>query len=74
MPGALDILVSSLAVALGLFITASPARAAKVWSADRIAKLTPARRVWFLRCYRVFGVMISLAGVLFVLDSMGQVR
>jgi hypothetical protein len=65
----MNILVSTIALALGLFITSAPAQAARVWSAGRMEKLAPARRVWFLRAYRTLGVMMLVTGVLFALDS-----
>jgi len=68
MPTPADLVVSALALVLGLFIAASPSQAAKLWSGDRLGKLTPQGRVWFLRCYRLLGVMIGLAGMLFALE------
>jgi hypothetical protein len=66
----MTIVVSTAALALGLFIATSPAQAARLWSSQRLEKLAPGRRVWFLRAYRALGVMLSLAGVLFALDSL----
>jgi hypothetical protein len=66
----MNIVVSTAALALGLFIATAPAHAAQLWGSQRLHKLTPARKVWFLRAYRALGVMLSLAGVLFALDSL----
>ncbi len=66
----MNILVSTAALALGIFIASAPAQAARLWSAGRLETLAPNRRVWFLRAYRALGVMLSLAGVLFALDSL----
>ncbi len=65
----MNILVSTIALALGLFIISAPMQAARLWSGNRFEKLTPDRRVWFLRVYRALGVMLSVAGLLFALDS-----
>lgn len=65
----MNILVSTITLALGMFIASAPAQAARLWSAERLDKLAPERRAWFLRLYRALGVMLSLAGVLFALDS-----
>lgn len=65
----MNVFVSTAALALGIFIASAPAQAARLWSAGRLEKLAPGRRVWFLRAYRALGVMLSLAGVLFALDS-----
>jgi threonine/homoserine/homoserine lactone efflux protein len=65
----MNILVSTIALGLGLFIITAPLQAARLWSGKRFEKLTPHRRVWFLRVYRALGVMLSVAGVLFALDS-----
>ena len=63
-------LVSTAALAMGLFIATSPAQAARLWGSERLDKLAPEGKVWFLRAYRALGVMLSLAGVLFALDSL----
>ncbi len=65
----MNIVVSTAALALGLFVATAPARAAKIWSSERLKKLTPGGQVWFLRCYRVLGVMLSVAGLLFAFDT-----
>ena len=65
----MNMVVSTAAVALGLFLFSAPLQAARIWSGKRLERLTPAHREWFLRGYRALGVMLSLAGVLFALDS-----
>jgi hypothetical protein len=62
--------VSTAALALGLFILTRPAQAASLWSSDRYTNLSPEKKTWFLRAYRALGVLLSLAGVLFALDSL----
>jgi hypothetical protein len=68
-PAAADLLVSTVAMALGTFIAASPHRAAEIWGSQRLANLAPERRASFVRWYRVFGMLLCLAGLLFVIDS-----
>ena len=63
--------MATITLALGLFVAAAPERAAQFWGSERLGKLTPRGRVWYLRTYRVFGVVLGLAGILFALDSMG---
>ncbi len=65
----MNVLVSTAALALGLFIATRPVQAAKLWSSDRYTNLSPERKAWFLRAYRALGIMLSVAGVLFALDS-----
>ena len=66
---AANILVSTVAVALGSVIVASPHRAARIWGAQRLANLAAERRVSFVRWYRIFGIVLFLAGVLLAVDS-----
>lgn len=65
----MNIVVSTAALALGLFVATAPAHAAKIWSSERLRKLTPGGKIWFLRCYRFLGVMLSVAGLLFAFDT-----
>lgn len=65
----MNIIVSTFALALGLFVSTSPGRAAQLWSSERLKKLTPGGKTWFLRCYRILGVMLSVAGLLFAFDT-----
>ena len=69
VPTAVNLLVSTVTMALGIFITASPHRAAKIWGSQRLANLAPERRALFIRWYRAFGILLCLAGVLVALDS-----
>ena len=63
--------VSAITIILGAFITAHPARAVKIWGSETLARLTPARGIVFVRWFRVLGVLICLAGILFAIDSIG---
>ena len=62
-------LVSTVAMALGAFVAASPLRAAKIWGSQRLANLAPERRASFVRWYRAFGIFLFLAGVLVAVDG-----
>ena len=64
-----NLLVSIVAMALGTFVAASPHRAARTWGSQRLANLAPERRASFVRLYRIFGLLLLLAGVLLALDS-----
>jgi hypothetical protein len=66
---AMNLLLSTVAVALGLFVAASPARAAEIWGRSHLDKLAPQRRVLYLHCFRAFGIVLCLGGVLFAVDS-----
>jgi hypothetical protein len=64
-----NLLVSAVAIALGVFIVVAPDRAAAIWGAERLAKLAPPRRFLFLGWYRAFGIILCLAAILFALDT-----
>lgn len=66
---ALNLVVSIVAIALGAFAAASPARAAEIWGSKRLEKLPPQQQVAFLRLYRVFGFLLCLAGLLVAIDN-----
>jgi hypothetical protein len=68
-PTAMGLLVSTVTLALGTFIAAAPRRAAMIWGSQRLTNLAPERRASFLWWYRVFGVLLCLAGVLIAVDS-----
>jgi hypothetical protein len=67
--GGMNLVVSAVGIALGIFAVVTPQRAAEIWGSERLAKLAPTRRVLFLLWYRVFGVILCLAAILFALDS-----
>src|SRR5580700_207630 len=69
---AMNLLLAAVAMAFGLIVIASPAKAAEIWAAGRLRGLAPERRVSFLRWYRAFGVVLFLGGVLFAVDSIGS--
>jgi hypothetical protein len=68
-PTVANVLVNTVAMALGTFVAASPRRAAKIWGSQRLAKLAPERRDSFVRLCRAFGILLCLAGLLLGADS-----
>jgi hypothetical protein len=65
----MNYLVSTVTVALGVFVTLSPEKAARIWGRRQLDKLAPAVRAFYLGCYRVLGVMLCMAGMLFAAES-----
>lgn len=63
------VLVSTVTMALGTFVAASPLRAAKIWGSQRLANLAPERRATFVRLYHAFGILLFLVGVLVAVDG-----
>jgi hypothetical protein len=66
---ATNLLVSTVTIALGTLVAASPHRAARIWGSQRLANLAPERRASFVRWYRAFGILLCLAGMLLAADS-----
>jgi len=66
----MNLVLSFMAVTLGIFAAVSPTRAAEIWGRSRLEKLVPGERALYLRCCRVFGIVLCLGGVLFAVDSM----
>ena len=64
-----NVVVSAVAMALGGFAAASPHRAAEIWGWRRLHNLAPQRRAAFISWYRMFGILLFLAGLLWVVDS-----
>ncbi len=76
MRGSIELnwLVSVVAVALGAFAGMSPVRAARIWGSERFDSLDPAERARFICWFRIFGILLLLAGLFFALDSIWQVN
>jgi uncharacterized membrane protein HdeD (DUF308 family) len=66
---AADLVVSGFAMTLGAFAAASPRRAVEIWASERLRNMTPERQASFVRWYRVFGIVLFLTGVFFVLHG-----
>lgn len=67
----MNLLLSTVAIALGAFVALSPARAARIWGSEMLDKLTASQKIWLLRSWRAFGVLLCLGGILFAVDSIG---
>ncbi len=65
----MNLLASTVTLAIGIFVTLSPEKAARIWGWKHFDKLAPAVRKFYLRCYRAFGVMLCTAGALFAMES-----
>lgn len=65
----MNLVLSTLALALGLFAAFAPEQAARLWNPQRLNHLAPEGRRWFVRAYRLLGVVLSITGILFALDS-----
>lgn len=64
---AANLVVSGLAMTFGAFAALSPRRAAEIWASERLRNMTPERQASFVRWFRVFGMVLFLAGASFVL-------
>jgi len=65
----MNVIASTVTLALGVFVTLSPEKAARIWGWKQFDKLAPAVRKLYLRCYRAFGILLWTAGVLFAMES-----
>ncbi len=72
MSGSIEVnwAVSVVTVALGAFVWTSPAQAARIWGPERFDSLTPVQRTRIIRWFRVLGILLWLAGLLFAVDSL----
>jgi len=62
---AADLVASVVTMALGAFTAVSPRRAAEIWASERLRTMTSERQALFIRWYRIFGIILFAAGVLF---------
>jgi hypothetical protein len=62
----MNLLISTIALALGIFAAVSPAQATKLWG-KQIDQLDPRIRILYLRWYRAFGISLGLSGILLAL-------
>ena len=66
---AMNLLIGTAALALGIFVVLSPARATKLWGWKQFERLEPRHRILYLRCYRAFGISLGLSGMLVALSG-----
>lgn len=69
---ALNLIVSTVAIALGTFVAAAPERAAEIWGSTKLQKLAPEERLSFIRWYRTFGLLLLSAGTFLALDLLSS--
>jgi hypothetical protein len=65
----MTLLVSTIALAFGIFAAVSPAQATKLWGWKHLNQLDPRNRILYLRWYRAFGITLGLSGVLLALGQ-----
>ncbi len=63
----LKFLVAALTVLIGVFFFAAPTEAARFWGKRQLDKV--AHGAMFRRLYRVTGMMLCVAGLLFALEE-----
>ncbi len=66
----MNLLACAVALTFGLLAIASPTRAARIWGWNRLDQLPAARRISYLRWYRLFGLVLCLGGALLAIDSL----
>jgi len=64
------LMIGVVTTLLGLSVAASPERSAKIWGRKQLTTLSSASRTWYLRGFRVLGVLLCSAGVLVSLQSL----
>ena len=65
----MNLLLCAVAIALGAFVAASPSRAGRIWGSELLDKLSAAQKIWLLRSWRIFGILLCLGGMLFAIDN-----
>ena len=63
----MTLLISTIAMAFGIFAALLPAQATKLWGWKHLNQLDPRHRTLYLRWYRTFGITLGLSGVLLAL-------
>lgn len=67
IPVSMNLVVSAVTIAIGIFFSAMPERAAKLWGRRQLAEM--ANGPLYRRLYRVAGILLCLAGLLFAAES-----
>jgi hypothetical protein len=64
-----NLFVSTVSMALGLFVAVSPHKASEIWGSQRLRNLSSEQRASFARWYRAFGILLWLVGLLCAVDE-----
>jgi hypothetical protein len=65
----MSLFLSAVAIVFGVYFAISPARAAKIWGWEHLGTLAPNLKKWYLRGFRLMGVVIALGGILNAIDT-----
>lgn len=65
----ISLFASAVAIVFGGYIVISPAKAAKVWGWEHLGALASNHKRWYLRGFRLMGIVIALGGVLNAIDT-----
>ncbi|HEV2200949.1 MAG TPA: hypothetical protein VGR73_14105 [Bryobacteraceae bacterium] len=68
IPAPINLVVSAVTIAIGIFFSAVPEQAAKLWGRRQLAQM--ANGPLYRRLYRVAGILLCVAGLLFVAESL----
>jgi hypothetical protein len=63
----MNLVVSAVTIAIGIFFSAVPEQAAKMWGRRRLAEM--ANGPMYRRLYRATGILLCLAGLLFAAEN-----
>ena len=67
----MNLLLSAISIGFGVFVAVSPASAARIWGSELLERVTPPQKVWLLRTWRAFGILLCVGGLLFTIDNIG---
>ena len=62
-------LVSTITVAFGISVAVSPELWAGIWGRRQLDKMPHSHRTFYLRCYRVSGLLLCVAGILLAAEK-----
>jgi hypothetical protein len=65
----MSLFLSAVAIVFGVYIAISPARAAKIWGWEHLRTLAGNHKKWYLRGFRLMGIVIALGGILNAIDT-----
>jgi hypothetical protein len=71
---AVTFLVSTVTVAFGVSVAVSPELWARIWGRRQLDKMSQSHKTFYLRCYRVSGVLLCLAGILLAAEKIWAVN